>query len=468
MNTHTTIAARTKTLASTSFSLFAALLLSMIAQGCASLETRLAEAEREGRLGEAFWLAVEYYDDNINDADDLPAARAALERVGNLYLAQLVRTAEQEISNDYFANAISHLYQDPKHSAAAVIQATDIRGIALAKRAVPDFMRNGVYAALEAYYQRGIDIFNTGNWNTAIAHFTKMKGLKNADWYIAESQRELQYAYALAEFRAGRYRSAHAELGKLDPKYKDVADLQAKSIELGKVVVAVFGFSHDRSNAIQKRIINTLLQDVFIEVVNADNLDKFARIAPGAARTTSVDFIVNGSTALYITPVRSRPVSFEQEAWIVTDKYRIVDSSMHGYRYVREAYPLDFIQEELAIEGSMNIHYEIAEAEGFTTAVSDDIRIHSDDHTVQWTYKGRYSPDRFTVSNPALDTLLRKSTWNPSREDCKFQDYFTQQKPLISPPAMAETLVATSAEKTAKEVVRALRRLEEKKLFSTR
>lgn len=468
MNTTTTSLAQGKKLLRTLYPCIALFLVSIVATGCASLETRLLEAEKTGRLEEAFWLSVEYHDDNVDDAEKLPIARAALERTGNVYVEHLIRSAESAISNEYFTTAIEHLYQHPKHSATAVIQAADTRGIALAKRTVPELMRNGVYAAVDAYYQRGVILFTNGDWNAAIAHFTKMQGLKNANWYIAESHRELQYAHAVAEFHAGRYRSAYAELGKLESKYKNVADLRAQSVQLGKMVVAVFGFSYDRENAIQREITHKLLQDVFIEVVNADNLDKFSRISPGAARTTSVDFIINGSTNLRIAPPLYKTINFEQEAWVVTDNYSIVDSTKHGYRYVHVAYPLGFVQQKVAIEGTINVHYEIAEAKDFTTVASDDIYAHTEDQTVQWSYSGSYSPDRFTLRNPALDTLLRKSPWYPSREDCRFQEYFTKQKPLISPHVLAETLVATGAEETANAVLSALYRLEEKRLLSTR
>lgn len=438
------------------------LILGLLA-GCKSLETRLQEAETEGRLDEAFRLSVEYYDDN----KDKPEARTALERVGNAQLAALIATAERAMSNDNFTETISLLYEHPTNSATAVIRLAESRGVQLTKRTVPETMRSGVYTALEAYYQRGLELIARSNWPAALSHFNKMAGLKDADRYIAQAQREIQYGNALAEFNAGNYRAAYAEFGKLDPGFKDVARMRAKSLELGKFTVAIFGFTGDRDNLIRERITKKLMQDVFIEVINADNLAKLSQVSPGS-RNNEVQYVINGSTALVVMPLCYETIDPDIDAWVVTDKYREVDSGARGKRFVRVAYPLSFLQQRISVSGTMTARYDITDAQRFVTLATDKVERTYADETIQWTYNGSYKPERFTVRNPLLDTLTSFSAWKFSYNDEAFQHNFTRPKELVSPQAMASILLKMVADQTAEELLQTIYRLEEKQLSVTR
>lgn len=431
--------------------------------GCKSLETRLQEAETEGRLDEAFRLSVEYYDDN----KDKPEARTALERVGNARLNSLISTAERAMSNDNFTETISLLYEHSTNSATAVIRTAELRGVQLAKRNMPETMRTGVYTALETYYQRGLGLIARSDWTAALAHFKKMAGLKDADRYIAQAQREIQYANALAEFNAENYRTAYAEFGKLDAGFKDVAQMRAKSLELGKFTVAVFGFTGDRDNLIRERITQKLMQDIFIEVINADNLAKLSRVSPGS-QNNDVRYVINGSAALTLSPVCAETINPDVEAWIVTDKYREVDSGVRGKRFVRVAYPLDFLQQRLSVSGAMNARYDITDARKFTTLATDRVEQSYEDAIIQWTYKGSHDPERFTLRNPLRDTLTAYSAWKFNYNDETFQEHFIRQQQLIGPQEIASLLFRTVADKTADAVIQTIYRLEEKHLSVSR
>lgn len=440
----------------------------VVLAGCKSLETRLQEAETEGRLDEAFRLSVEYYDDNRDDTEHEPAARAALERVGNVRLAGLISMAERAMSNDNFTETISLLYEHPVNSAAAVIRTAEARGVQLVKRNVPDAMRSGVYTALDAYYQRGLDLTARGNWHAALAHFNKMKGLKDADRYIAQAEQEIRYADALAEFNAGNYRKAYAAFGSLPPGFRDAAQMRSRSLELGRFTVAIFGFTGDRSNLIREKIMRRLMQDVFIEVLNGDNLARLTQVSAGAPPDANVRYVVNGSTALTVLPPCSETLAPETEAWVVTDKYRQVDSGAKGKRYLHVARPLDFLRERISVHGTMTARYDIADARKFTTLMTNSVEGSYNDDAVVWTYSGSHDPERFTTRNPLLDTLTSFSSWSFSSYDRSFQKNFLHRKQLAGPHEIAASLLETVADKTADAVVQNIYTLEERRLSVAR
>ena len=450
--------------------LFAGVLLAAaVLGGCKSLETRLQEAETEGRLAEAFRLAVEYYDDNTDE----PEAKAdvALERVGNAYLSYLIQSAQTALSRENFTDALSLLYDHPANSAVSVLRTAEARGVQLAKRTVPEMMRSGVMAALEEYYYRGVDIFNRGDYHAALAHFKKMRGLKDADRYIRDAQAEVDYGEATALFDNGNYRKAYELFGRLGG-FRDAAQMQAESLKRGKIVVAIFGFSGDHADIIREHISRRLDNDIFIDIVNADNLSRYSRITPDIARNTHVKYIISGRADLgFSTPSSELLEPDVQQAWVVTgDYYEIVDTANGKKRYVREAGPLHFTKHRLWYDGSLRLNIEMADAYDGRTLYSDVVYSETRDETVEWHYKGRYSPSKFTVRNPELDTVSYSETgpWYPSREDRCFQEYFTEQKPLIAPEVMAATLLEAAADRTARMVEKAIYRLENESLLSSK
>ena len=450
---------------------FAGVLLAAVTLGgCKSLETRLQEAENQGRLRDAFELAVEYYDDNRDE----PEAKAdvALERVGNTYLNHLILSAEKALMHENFSEVMSLLYNHPANSAVAVIRAAEARGMQLAKRTVPEAMRSGVTTALEAYYNRGLDIFRRGEYHAALAHFTKMRGLKDADNYIRISQQEVDYQGAQVEFMNGRYRKSYALFDRLG-NFRDAANMKAESLKRGKITIAVFGFHGDHTDIIREHISRRLGDDIFIDIVNADKLARYSRITPDIARNANITYIISGQAILSF----SEPFAEELEpdvlqAWVIegnySSDYHVVNDTTGKARYVRKSTPLQFEKNRVWYTGRLRLNVEVADAGDGHTLYSDAFYSESRDETVEWKYRGRHSPAWFTVHNPALDTLDHQAHWSPSSEDRSFQKYFTEQKPLIAPEVMAEALLHSAADRTADEVERAIYRLEGDTLLSSK
>ncbi len=449
--------------------LLAAVLLAAVLGGCKSLETRLQEAETEGRLAEAFQLAVEYYDDNHDDPEVKP--NIALERVGNAYLSYLIQSAETAFSRENFADAMSLLYDHPVNSAVSVIRTAEVRGVQLAKRTVPETMRGGVMTALESYYQRGVELFNRAEYHAALAHFKKMRGLKDADRYIRDSQMEVDYDEAVALFNNGYYRKSYELFGKLG-SFRDAVQMKAESLKRGRITVAVFGFAGDRAGIIRERISRQLGDDIFIDIVNADNLARYSHITPEIARNANIKYIVSGTADIdFSTPAAELLEPDVEQAWVITGGYyEIHDSTGGKKRYVRKAEPLNFIKQRLWYNGALKLTIEIASAYDGHILYSDVLRSETHDETTAWHFTGRYSPDKFTVYNPAIDTLDYTETgrWQPSRQDRCFQEYFTEARPLIAPETMAETLLQAAASKSADKVEKAMYRLEDESLLSAK
>lgn len=441
------------------FFLLVAVLAAAALGGCKSLETRLQEAEIDGRLNEAFRLAVEYYDDNRNDPE--VKAEVALERVGNAFLSYQIQMAERALSREEFTEALSLLYNDPANSAVSVIRTAEMRGVQLAKRNVPEAMRSGVMTALESYYSRGLDLFNRGDYHAALAHFKKMHGLKDADRYIRDAQMEVDYSDALAVFNNKKYRKAYELFGRLG-SFRDAAQMKAESLKRGKITVAVFGFEGDRSDVVRARISKRLGDDIFIEVINGDNMARYVRAIPDIANNANIKYLVSGKAVFHCSSPDIEQLDPDVErAWVITGGYHeIQDSTGKVVGYIRKSVPLSFSKERLWYRGDMHVAVEIANASNGYPLFTDDLRADSHDEVIVWHFRGRYSPDRFTVHDPSGDTLNSTYAWRASSEDRCFQDNFTEARPLIEPDVMAEAMLSSLAKKSADKIQEAMYRLE--------
>lgn len=430
--------------------LFSVILFAFIA-GCASFQERLRDAERAGRLGDAFWMSVEYYDE-----EHTTDAREKLEHFTNIYYDRLLQSAETHVDNNRYAAAYHILSDTHGESLQCVLNAADARGIPVARRDRLDAFRSLADSRLDKYYNESVALYNNADFSGAHYRFGNMLGLKDASRYYTLSGYELQYSAANAEFSAGNFRKAFLEFGKLPSDFRDAAARRRDAFERGKIIVALYNFTGDDQQLIRNEISRALSGEQFIEVVTMSG--RFGGSAGNIPNNGNEVLVVMGSVSTNIQGPSYFPMKDDTEAWVITGETQEITRKDGGKRYIRIGKPLGFAVGETVTIAEMKADYGIIDAKSLRSVYTNSRSATQDDHCRNYTFNSRYSPELFSLRNPAMDTLAFPIIqWKPSDADKKFQRNFLEKRKQLPPEVLFESTFNTLKQNIAEEILRVVR-----------
>ncbi len=424
------------------------------AAACKSLETRLQETAEQRGIVAAYWLSI----NELRENPDEPEYEVFVLDYGARALDSIYGAADLLARDDEFAQMYALLYDSP-NSARRIITAAEQRGLRLGRSDELDARRSSIESAIDGYHAEGRQLFEAGSFQEALDHFSKMRGLRDANDYIRKCNNELHYAEGRRLYRTGSYRSAYNEFNKVESGFRDVNTLRAEALERGKVVVAVGMIDGAEDNTFFNELFKLLMNDIFIDVVNLRNVERVQVLNADVIKRHSISYLITGSIAYDLIPY-GKEEKGREKLWYVTNEFKSVAAKGGKQRFVRVAEPTKFTKIRESLQFVTTVQLEVVNVHNLKNLVFEELQGSANDSVYYYEAARAKSTARLTLKDPSKDTIRKVSkklpAWRPSSSDKRFHKYFNARRKLKTRDDLQREAAQLVAGKCAARAIEAI------------
>lgn len=373
------------------------LLLAVVVAGCASLESNIQDAYLSKGAPGAYYVALEAYDDDSEDAE----ARSYAIRYAN----EAIRKAESDIdyllANHEYDVLLRRVYRG-KHSVAEIEASARARNLNIISAESLLARKEEVFAQIDVYYNQAIAEFESGNLEESMSRFRGLGDWKQSASYRQKIKTEWQYQKAVGVFEAGDYKTAHKLFCRLPSSYKDVKRLRNVALEAATVKVLV-QISGNSAATIEQELVQELNRDAYIDADSRRN-------RRSGLYVRDYDVLISG-IASYVEDNDRDIEEANKRAWILTDRTQSEVIGDSAVVYFRVGIPLNWwkVRETKRYGYKVDLDVEFMRNDRAMYRMKEDYIERStyryyDYERLRYGSQD-YGPEYFSLRNPRLDTL---------------------------------------------------------------